>query len=105
MTKQLKDKFVVITGSTRGFGYAVVKVLLKRGANVIVTGRNEESPHSAINSLHGFGSVNGKQLDVRNEAQVHNVVQNVVEKFGRIDIWINNAGYSSAAGMMLDINP
>ena len=105
MTKQLKDKIIVITGSTRGFGYAIAEVLLKRGATVIVTGRNEEALSRAINSLRGLGQIDGEQLDVRNEAQVHTVVQRVIAKFGRIDVWINNAGYSSAAGMMLDINP
>ena len=105
MTDQLKDRIVVITGSTRGFGYAIAEAMLKRGATVIVTGRSTDSLQSAVNSLSGFGSVSGEQLDVRNEAQVYEVVQRIVEKFGRIDIWINNAGFSSSAGMVLDINP
>ena len=105
MTDQLKDKIVVITGSTRGFGYAIAEAMLKRGATVIVTGRNADALQSAVNSLCGLGSVSGEQLDVRNEAQVHEVVQHVIEKFRRIDIWINNAGFSSSAGMVLDINP
>lgn len=96
---------MVITGSTRGFGYAIAEALLKRGAAVIVTGRSEEALQSVVNSLSPFGRVSGEQLDVRDEAEVHRVVQRVVEKFGRIDIWINNAGFSSSAGMVLDINP
>jgi len=44
-------------------------------------------------------------LDVRNEEHIYKLVEDVVRKFGRIDIWINNAGYSNAAGMMLDMNP
>jgi len=105
MADLLKDKIVVITGSTRGFGYAIAEALLKRGARVIVTGRSEDTLRNAVESLSGFGSVSGEQLDVRNEAQVHEVVGHIIEKFGRIDIWINNAGYSSSAGMVLDINP
>jgi NAD(P)-dependent dehydrogenase (short-subunit alcohol dehydrogenase family) len=105
MTVQLKDKVIVITGSTRGFGYSVAEALLKRGATVIVTGRSADALQSAVNSLSRLGPVSGEQLDVRNEAQVHEVVQHLIEKFGRIDIWINNAGFSSSAGMMLDINP
>ena len=105
MTEALKDKIIVITGSTRGFGYAIAKSLLKHGAKVIVTGRSEGALRNAIESMGGFGSVSSEQLDVRNEAQVHEVVQRVIEKLGRVDIWINNAGYSSSAGMMLDINP
>ena len=105
MTEQLKDKIVVITGSTRGFGYAIAEAMLKRGATVVVTGRSADALQNAVNSLRGFGSVSGEQLDVKDEAQVYEVVQHLIEKFSCIDIWINNAGYSNAAGMMLDMNP
>jgi NAD(P)-dependent dehydrogenase (short-subunit alcohol dehydrogenase family) len=44
-------------------------------------------------------------MDVREEEQVYRLVEAVIQEFGRIDIWINNAGYSNAAGMMLDMNP
>ena len=44
-------------------------------------------------------------MDVREEEQVYKLVEDVVKEYGRIDIWINNAGYSNAAGMMLDMNP
>jgi len=105
MTNQLKDKIVLVTGSTRGYGYTIAEAMLKAGATVIVTGRSKEAIENAVNSLGGFGSVSSEQLDVREEAQVYAVVQRVIEKFGHIDIWVNNAGYSSSAGMVLDINP
>ncbi|MEO8357357.1 MAG: SDR family oxidoreductase [Chloroflexota bacterium] len=101
----MKDKIAVITGSTRGYGYSIAESMLKAGATVVVTGRSKEAVDWAVHSLAGFGSVSGKQLDVTNEAQVYDVVEHVIQKFGRIDIWINNAGYSNAAGMMLDMNP
>ena len=105
MTAQLKDKLVVITGSTRGYGYTIAEALLKAGATVVVTGRNSYALESTVNSLSGLGPVSGEQLDVTNEAQIYDVVEHIIQKFGRIDIWINNAGYSNAAGMMLDMNP
>ena len=105
MSNQLKDKVVVITGSTRGYGYAIAEALLKTGATVVVTGRDSYALESAVNSLAGFGPVSGEQLDVTNEAQIYDVVEHIIQKFGRIDIWVNNAGYSNAAGMMLDMNP
>ena len=105
MTEQLNGKIVVITGSTRGYGYAIAEAILKRGATVVVTGRSTDAVQSAVNSLRGFGSVSGEQLDVKDEAQVYDVVEHIIQKFGRIDVWINNAGYSNAAGMMLDMNP
>ena len=58
-----------------------------------------------FNCIKGSGPVSGEQLDVRYEAQVREVVQHIVKRFGRIDIWVNNAGFSSSAGMILDTNP
>lgn len=105
MNSTLKNKITVITGSTRGFGYAIAEEMLKAGAIVVVTGRTQESLQSAINSLSPHGHVSGRLCDVRDEKQVYSLARNIVEMFGHIHIWINNAGYSSAAGMVLDIPP
>jgi glucose 1-dehydrogenase len=101
----LKDKVVVITGSTRGFGFAIAEAMLEAGATVAITGRNQKAIDAALASLHAKGRVCGFVLDVREEGQVYKLVEDVVKEFGRIDIWVNNAGYSNAAGMMLDMNP
>jgi NAD(P)-dependent dehydrogenase (short-subunit alcohol dehydrogenase family) len=103
--KSLKNKIVVVTGSTRGYGYAIAESLLEAGATVAITGRSQEAIQHTLDSLQPKGSVSGFMLDVRQEEQVYSVVEQVIQKFGRIDIWINNAGYSNAAGMMLDMDP
>jgi NAD(P)-dependent dehydrogenase (short-subunit alcohol dehydrogenase family) len=105
MTVSFKDKVTVITGSTRGFGYAIAEELLKAGAAVVITGRKDDALQQAIKSLRTHGQVSGWLCDVRDEKQVYALARNIFEKYGRIDIWINNAGYSSAAGMVLDIPP
>jgi len=105
MTVSLKDKVTVITGSTRGFGYAIAEEMLQGGANVVITGRKDDALQQAIKSLSTHGQVSGWLCDVRDEKQVYALARNIFEKYGRIDIWINNAGYSSAAGMVLDIPP
>ncbi len=105
MENQLKDKVVVITGSTRGFGYAAAQELLKAGATVVVSGRSKKALDQASRALSDFGNVTGLPCDVREENQVYNLARRVVEKFGRIDIWINNAGYSAGSGITLDIPP
>jgi NAD(P)-dependent dehydrogenase (short-subunit alcohol dehydrogenase family) len=105
MTVLLKDKVTVITGSTRGFGYAIAEEMLKAGAVVVITGRKDDALQQAIKSLSTYGQVSGWLCDVRDEKQVYALARNIFEKYGRIDIWINNAGYSSAAGMVLDIPP
>ena len=102
---KLKDKIVVVTGSTRGYGYAIAESLLEAGATVAITGRSQGAINAALTSLQPKGRVIGFIMDVREEEQVYRLVEDVLKEFGRIDIWINNAGYSSAAGMMLDMNP
>jgi NAD(P)-dependent dehydrogenase (short-subunit alcohol dehydrogenase family) len=101
----IKDKVVVITGSTRGYGRAIAESLLEAGAAVAVTGRNQQAVDRALASLKLKGRVSGFVLDVRVEDQAYKLVEDVLKEFGQIDIWVNNAGYSNAAGMMLDMNP
>lgn len=101
----VKDQVVVITGSTRGFGYAIAESMLEAGAIVAITGRSQSAITGALTGLQPRGRVGGFILDVRNEEQIYKVVEDVIQEFGRIDIWINNAGYSNAAGLMLDMNP
>lgn len=103
--RSMKDKVVVVTGSTRGFGYAIAESMLEAGATVAITGRSQEAIQRVLNGLQRKGRVSGFVLDVREEEQVYKLVEDVLQEFSRIDIWVNNAGYSNAAGMMLDMNP
>ena len=105
MANQLKDKIVVITGSTRGFGYIAAEELLKSGATVVVSGRSQDALDQAVKSLSEFGNVTGWICDVREEKQVYALARKTAEKFGHIDIWINNAEYSAGSGVTLDIHP
>lgn len=105
MAESLKGKIVVITGSTRGFGYAIAEAALNAGASVVISGRYEEALAKAIASLQSQGEVKGQICDVREEAQVYALARFAVQSFGRIDVWINNAGYSSAAGGILETPP
>ncbi len=102
---ELKDKIVVITGSTRGFGYCLAQELLRAGATVVISGRKQAALEASLDSLQAFGKVAGWSCDVRDEQQVYALARKTVEKFGRIDIWVNNAGYSAGSGVLLDIQP
>lgn len=101
----MKDKVVVITGSTRGFGFTLAQELLKAGATVVISGRSQQALENSLNSLKAGGQVAGWSCDVREEKQVYALAQQTVEKFGRIDVWVNNAGYSAGSGAVLDIRP
>ena len=102
---ELKNKVVVVTGSTRGYGYAIAESFLEAGSLVAITGRSQKAVDSALTSLQIKGRVSGFVMDVREEEQIYKLVDDVIKEFGRIDIWVNNAGYSNAAGMMLDMAP
>ena len=101
----MKDKVVVITGSTRGYGYAIAEAMLNAGATVVISGRSQDALTRATTSLEALGIVKGQLCDVRNEEQVYALARIAVQSFGRIDVWINNAGYASAAGLMLETPP
>lgn len=101
----LQNKVIVITGSTRGFGLATAQACLEEGAIVVITGRSSDVVERVLNGMQAEGRTAGYVVDVRDEAQVHHLAAQVIQKFGHFDIWINNAGYSSAAGMVLDMDP
>jgi NADP-dependent 3-hydroxy acid dehydrogenase YdfG len=101
----MKDKVVVITGSTRGFGYAIAEAMLNAGAKVVIGGRSEDALQKSITSLEKLGIVKGQICDVKEEKQVYALARSAAQTFGRIDVWINNAGYSSSAGLMMETHP
>ncbi|KAI4332829.1 hypothetical protein L6164_017706 [Bauhinia variegata] len=86
---------VLITGSTKGIGYALAKEFLKAGDNVLICSRSNERVESAVQSLRkefGEQHVWGTKCDVREGEDVKNLVAFAQEKLKYIDIWINNAG-------------
>jgi NAD(P)-dependent dehydrogenase (short-subunit alcohol dehydrogenase family) len=92
MTSQSGNQCVwFITGTSQGFGRELVRAALERGDLVVATSRN---PHAVAG---GFPKAAGKLLavamDLRDVAQITNVVKEAVARFGRIDILVNNAGY------------
>ena len=101
----MKNKIVIVTGASRGYGYAIVEAMLNAGATVVIGGRSEASLKRAEKTLRKLGPVTAIRCDVRRERQVYALARRVVRKYGRIDVWVNNAGYSAVAGMMLDIPP
>jgi NAD(P)-dependent dehydrogenase (short-subunit alcohol dehydrogenase family) len=101
----MKDKIAVITGSTRGLGFSIAEAMLKAGATVVVSGRYAAPLRKAVKSLQRHGAVKGMRCDVRREGQVYALARRVVDRYGRIDVWINNAGCTGSAGRLLDTAP
>ncbi|MBP6004166.1 MAG: SDR family oxidoreductase [Pyrinomonadaceae bacterium] len=88
----IKGKTAVITGATKGIGYAIAEALLGAGSRVFICGRNKSEVRSAIESLGPLGDVRGESCDVRSEDQVRQMLDAAELEFGGIDILINNAG-------------
>ncbi len=101
----MRDKMVVITGSTRGFGYAMADAMLRAGATVVISGRSQTALRRAVKALGRAGRVVGIRCDVRQEQDVYGLARKVVDRFGQIDVWVNNAGYAASAGKILDSDP
>ena len=88
----LNSKVAVVTGGTKGIGYAIAEALAKNGANVFICGRDERDLKAALEKLSGSGNSAGIVCDVRNEDQVKAMLDECVRVFGCVDILINNAG-------------
>ncbi|MEP7149068.1 MAG: SDR family oxidoreductase [Acidobacteriota bacterium] len=87
-----EKKIVVITGGTKGIGYAIAETLVKDGNAVFICGRDESDLNGAIGRLLVKGTVGGVVCDVRDEVQVKAMLAECVRVFGGIDVLINNAG-------------
>lgn len=94
----LKNKIAVITGGTRGIGFAIAETFLKNGAKVAVLGSRKETVDAALEKLSAQNpawEVMGLYPDLTDFSAVEAAFTQVKEKFGRIDILVNNAGISA----------
>ncbi len=91
----LEERVAVITGSTKGNGRAMADLFSEHGANVVVTGRDNNEIQSVTDSLVREYKTNplGLKVDVASTAEVKDMIERVHQKYGRIDILVNNAGY------------
>jgi NAD(P)-dependent dehydrogenase (short-subunit alcohol dehydrogenase family) len=93
-------KSIVITGSTRGIGKGLALELLKRGQNVLISGRSPEAVEQALADLRPAARDDaravGQHCDVADVAQLQRLWDAAKSAFGSVDIWINNAGVSHA---------
>jgi NAD(P)-dependent dehydrogenase (short-subunit alcohol dehydrogenase family) len=96
----MSGKVVVVTGSTRGIGKGLAREFLKRGHSVVISGRKQSDADAVAREL-GPAAANTAQVlpvacDVTDYGQVQNLWDKAVAAFGRVDIWINNAGQSNS---------
>ena len=96
----LKGKTAVVTGGTRGIGFAIAKKYLDNGANVAICGSRQDSVDKALAKLTEYeGRVMGIWPDLCNPEDVAAAFASVKERFGSLDILANNAGISSRTSL------
>jgi len=90
---RLKDKVAVVTGASSEIGISIVKRFIEEGAKVVMLGRKLDSLEKAKSSLIGKKDTTvSMQCDITDEAQVLQTVEQILNKYGSIDILVNSAG-------------
>ena len=85
---QLEGKIAIVTGASRGIGAELARELHRRGARVVLVARSAEAVHAIAAETNGLAVV----ADVGRRDEVERVLAQAVERFGRVDVWVNNAG-------------
>lgn len=93
MDLHLTDKVIIVTGGAKGIGAGIVKVLAAEGAIPVVVGRNEEDNLKLIAEIQEGGG-RGSQIvaELTQPMECENVIRQIIQKWGRIDALVNNAG-------------
>jgi NAD(P)-dependent dehydrogenase (short-subunit alcohol dehydrogenase family) len=88
----LDGKVAVVTGGAQGIGFATARRLAEAGAAVVLADRDGDRAASVVGSLPGSGGKTSKTMDVTDVDQITATADAVINEFGGLDIWINNAG-------------
>jgi len=86
---RLSGKIALVTGGSRGIGFATAKILSENGATVVITAKDQERLEKSTLEI---SNAVGIAADIRKRNEVKNVVNKTIEKFGKLDILVNNAG-------------
>ena len=97
---RLKNKIAIITGGGSGFGAGIVKKFIQEGAKVVVADINLENAKKVAMDTGGFAV----EVDVSNSLSFKNLVDKTLEKFGKIEIMVNNAGITHLPNSMENIS-
>jgi len=100
MDLKLKDKIIIVTGGAKGIGEGIVQVLAAEGAVPVIVGRNENDNQTVVDNITAKG-LRAFQVsaELTKPEDSEKAVQEVLEKFGRIDGLVNNAGVNDGVGL------
>ena len=100
---RLKDKVAIITGGSRGIGYATADKFIKEGAKVILTASTKDSADKAVAKLkekYPEATVAGISPNLSDLESVRDAFREAAEKYGCVDILVNNAGVSESTSFL-----
>lgn len=99
----LTGKVAVVTGGSRGLGFAAAQALVAEGANVVVCARGAEQLQRSVDQLRAAAAAGataeGVVADVSSERDLANVVETAVSRFGRLDVLVNNVGVAKGGDL------
>ncbi|MDO9519121.1 MAG: SDR family oxidoreductase [Pseudohongiella sp.] len=98
MTQLLAGQVVIVTGGTRGIGFAIAQAVLSEGARVLITGRSHNSVDQALAKLDD-ANAHGLPADAASESDTQAVFEKAIALFGKVDAVINNAGIARAGAV------
>ncbi len=102
----IEGKVAVVTGAGRGIGEGIATLLASAGANVVCAARSTDQidqTAAAINSSNSGGQAVAQATDVSREDDMEALAQRAVDEFGRLDIWVNNAGGSLVSAPLIEL--
>ncbi len=101
---KFKEKIAIVTGGSKGLGKVIAKQLVQEGASVVINGRDMNALEEAVQEIKAFGKqVSAIQTDVSVSEDVNAMVAQVVKKYERIDILINNAAIFAESVRIMDL--
>ncbi len=103
--EDIKDSVTVVTGAARGIGYSIARLFAEQGSKIVVIDINEVAINETMEKISREGvEVVGYPCDIRDYAQAESSMQKIIDRFGKIDCLVNNAGITKD-GLFMRMKP
>lgn len=102
---EFEGKAAVVTGGTKGIGFAIAERLIQSGAGVVICGRGRDDVQNAAERLLKIGKAEAVSCDVRDPDHVRALIEHCAEVFGGVDIVVNNAGIGYFGKTVEELSP
>jgi len=104
MSNYWQGKAAIVTGGSAGLGLAIAQALAAAGASVMIAARDPAKLQAAVDSLQTCGDIHGQVCDVSQQEQVDQLIAAALDRWGKIDLLVNNVGRSHR-GRIVDVTP